>query len=70
MYSYETRKQIHVLPISLFSILNSNYLKHLLIKSVSKQYVNIIQCKKGKGKVVPVFLTEHHAMTAYWGVEV
>jgi hypothetical protein len=25
---------------------------------------------KGKGKVVPVlFLTEHHAMKAYWGVE-
>jgi hypothetical protein len=26
---------------------------------------------KVKGKVVPVlFLTEHHAMKAYWGVEV
>jgi len=27
---------------------------------------------KGKGKVAPVlfFLTEHHAMKAYWGVEV
>jgi hypothetical protein len=26
---------------------------------------------KGKGKVVPaLFLTEHHAMKAYWGVEV
>jgi hypothetical protein len=26
---------------------------------------------KGKGKVVPIlFLTEHHAMKAYWGVEV
>jgi hypothetical protein len=26
---------------------------------------------KGKGKAVPVpFLTEHHAMKAYWGVEV
>jgi len=26
---------------------------------------------KGKGKVVPVpFLTENHAMKAYWGVEV
>jgi hypothetical protein len=26
---------------------------------------------KGKGKIVPViFLTEHHAMKAYWGVEV
>jgi hypothetical protein len=23
-----------------------------------------------KGKVVPVLLTEHHAMEAYWGVEV
>jgi hypothetical protein len=23
--------------------------------------------KKGKGKVVPVLLTEHHAMKAYWG---
>jgi hypothetical protein len=22
---------------------------------------------KGKGKVVPVLLTDHHAMTAYWG---
>jgi hypothetical protein len=22
---------------------------------------------KGKGKVVPVLLTEHHAMKAYWG---
>jgi hypothetical protein len=22
---------------------------------------------KVKGKVVPVFLTEHHAMKAYWG---
>jgi hypothetical protein len=27
-------------------------------------------CKVGKGKVVPVLLTEHHAMKAYWGVEV
>jgi hypothetical protein len=27
--------------------------------------------KKVKGKFVPVlFLTEHHAMKAYWGVEV
>jgi hypothetical protein len=26
---------------------------------------------KGKSKVVPaLFLTEHHAMKAYWGVEV
>jgi hypothetical protein len=25
---------------------------------------------KGKGNVVPVLLTEHHAMKAYWGVEV
>jgi len=26
---------------------------------------------KGKGKVVPVlfFITDHHAMKAYWGVE-
>jgi hypothetical protein len=25
---------------------------------------------KGKGKVVPVlFLTEHHALKVYWGVE-
>jgi hypothetical protein len=23
--------------------------------------------KKGKGEVVPVFLTEHHAMKTYWG---
>jgi len=22
---------------------------------------------KGKGKVVPVILTKHHAMKAYWG---
>jgi hypothetical protein len=26
--------------------------------------------KGKKGKVVPVLLTEHHAMKAYWGVEV
>jgi hypothetical protein len=26
------------------------------------------QTSKGKGKVVPmIFLTEHHAMKAYWG---
>jgi hypothetical protein len=25
---------------------------------------------RGKGKVVSVHLTEHHAMKAYWGVEV
>jgi len=25
---------------------------------------------KGKGKDVPVPLTEHHVMKAYWGVEV
>jgi hypothetical protein len=31
----------------------------------------MIQISKGKGKVVPVlFSTEHHAMKAYWGVEV
>jgi hypothetical protein len=25
---------------------------------------------KGKGKIVPViFITEHHAMKAYWGVQ-
>jgi hypothetical protein len=31
-----------------------------------------VGCIKGKkGKVVPVlFLAEHHAMEAYWGVEV
>jgi hypothetical protein len=31
----------------------------------------ILKVKKGKGKVVPVLpLTKHHAMKAYWGVEV
>jgi hypothetical protein len=25
---------------------------------------------KGKGKIVPVILTQHHAMKAYWGVDV
>jgi hypothetical protein len=25
---------------------------------------------KDTGEVIPVFLTEHHAMKAYWGVEV
>jgi hypothetical protein len=25
---------------------------------------------QGKGKVVPVLLTEHNTMKAYWGVEV
>jgi hypothetical protein len=25
---------------------------------------------KGKGKVIPVLLTEHHAMKVYWGVKV
>jgi len=25
---------------------------------------------KSKSKVVPVLLTEHHAMKAYWGMEV
>jgi hypothetical protein len=25
---------------------------------------------KVKGKVVLLFLTEHHAMKAYWGVEI
>jgi hypothetical protein len=25
---------------------------------------------KVRGKVVPVFLTEHHAMEEYWGVKV
>jgi hypothetical protein len=24
---------------------------------------------KGEGKVVPVLLTEHHAMKVYWGSE-
>jgi hypothetical protein len=26
--------------------------------------------RRRKGKVVPVLLTEHHAMKAYWGVDV
>jgi hypothetical protein len=29
---------------------------------------NGISVTQGKGKVVPVLLTEHHAMKAYWGV--
>jgi hypothetical protein len=31
---------------------------------------DLVPGSKGKGKVVPVLLTEHHAMKAYWGVEV
>jgi hypothetical protein len=53
------------------------------VRHIHKVYLNIILpptprsslwAFKGqvKGKVVPVlfFLTEHHAMKAYWGVEV
>jgi len=33
--------------------------------------INIEVRKRGKGKVVPLpLLTGHHAMKAYWGVEV
>jgi hypothetical protein len=33
--------------------------------------VAVVGGDKGKGKVVPVlFLTEHHATKAYWGLEV
>jgi hypothetical protein len=36
-----------------------------LYPTETAQYTKIC---KGKGKVVPViFLTEHHAMKAYWG---
>jgi hypothetical protein len=47
-----------------YKILNVNLLQHRLSHS---------QCKgkgkdKGKDKIVPaLFLTEHHAMKAYWG---
>jgi hypothetical protein len=33
-------------------------------------YLYLLAKYKGKGKVVPVLLTEHHAMKAYWGVEI
>jgi hypothetical protein len=44
-------------------------------KYIIKQRLRRETCGKGKGKgkskseVVSVFLTEHHAMKAYWGVE-
>jgi hypothetical protein len=41
-----------------------------IIQPVAQRYTIDIQpgTLKGKGKVVPVlFLTEHHAMKAYWG---
>jgi hypothetical protein len=36
---------------------------------VAKNYKNCFEGVWGKGKVVPVILTEHHAMKAYWGSE-
>jgi hypothetical protein len=45
-----------------------------IMRSFNNLYAssNITRVKgKGKGKVVPVLLlTDHHAMKAYWGVEV
>jgi len=40
--------------------------------TVAQLQVGPIRRLKGKGKVVPVLfpLTEHHAMKAYWGVEI
>jgi hypothetical protein len=35
--------------------------------SVSLPYAESVKVNKGKGKVVPVPLTEHQAMKAYWG---
>jgi hypothetical protein len=36
----------------------------------SLNWLHIYFTYKDDGKVVPVLLTEHHAMKAYWGVEV
>jgi adenylosuccinate synthase len=34
-------------------------------------WIFYLECgDEGKGKVVPVLLTEHHAMKLYWEVEV
>jgi hypothetical protein len=38
----------------------------LVLHHCTRQTVKV----KVKGKVVPVLLTEHHSMKAYWGVEV
>jgi hypothetical protein len=65
------------------SVRSSNYEHHLRYKYQAQQimYEYVINGQtqsfhyafmlRVKGKVVPViFLTEHHAMKAYWGMEV
>jgi hypothetical protein len=39
--------------------------------SLHRKFMFILEIKRGKGKVdFVLFLTQHHAMKAYWGVEV
>jgi hypothetical protein len=49
------------------TVLLAQVATHSLIPSLHSPYVSPIK-RKVKGKIVPVlFLTEHHAMRAYWG---
>jgi len=44
-------------------------MKHAVRQSVILLHF-MQRTRKGKGKVIPVLLTENNAMKAYWGVEV
>jgi hypothetical protein len=49
----------------------SNDEMSLFLRPVCFQGIPTLEVGKCKGKVVPLlFLTEHHAMMAYWGMEI
>jgi len=39
----------------------------ICFRIIHTQLISLLN--KGKSKVVPVFLIEHHAIKAYWGVD-
>jgi len=55
----------------LYSHLLPCLLSGLLSSGITNTFLNQLKKGKGKVKVVPVLsLTEHHAIKAYWGVEI
>jgi hypothetical protein len=62
-------KQFNPIHTHHIYFLNINF--NIILPPVSPSHCKLISLYiKGKGKVIPVFLNKHHAMKAYWGVEV
>jgi hypothetical protein len=65
--AYSIYSQLPSVPEGLPSIRNLRTRHAVVTRDPTNMGYESYMCVKGKGKVVPLLLTEHYAMKAYWG---